>query len=68
MPLLLGWLPPFGHEIVGEVIKAVQQRSPRVVFGEEDNEPLELFYAHIRPPKSAIFGQPDGLAASIDKE
>ncbi len=57
-----------GHEIVGEVIEAIEQGGPRSVLGKQDDQSLEFLYIYIGSFKTALFGESDCLASSICEE
>ena len=57
-----------GHEIVGEVVEAIEERGPWGVLGKQDDQSLESLYIYVGSFKTAVFGESDCLASSVYEE
>jgi len=56
------------HEIIREMLKAIEQGAPGVILGEEDDDALEFLDIHIGPVKTAVLWESHSLASAIDEQ
>jgi hypothetical protein len=60
-------LPSVLHKVICELVEAVDQRGPGVIFGYQDDDLSDFFDINIVAGKSEISWQPYSLAATIDE-
>ena len=56
------------HKIIGELAKALEERTPRIIVGQEDDSIAHFLNINFAALKAELFGQAYRLAVSILKE